>query len=1235
MRVRLALLFLFCVAVPLEAQQVTGRALSIGASPTTPSGSSIRITGLAGSGGDGFILTTSTGDGVKRVIVKADLPATVGYTDEAETWSLLQTFTSGLTSNGLLTIGGANDLLLGTGGLRAPSGSILLRNIADSANIATFGDAAIALNQPTTFTGLVTIGTGIRATATPFTIRNSGDSANLATFGDAAIAFSQATTVNAAATVAGTLTVTAANDTVVGTGGIRAGSGAVIIRNVADSFTTASIGDAAIALNEPTTVNDALTITGLTTAAKVKTTGVYGVANPFVIRSTTDTIDLAQFYDAGRNVVTNTGNDTVWEYHGLGNPSGSRVWRAGNIGGSYLIQSGNDAASVWTNLSRSTMASGVPNGWYWGTGVRSVNPDLDFTTDMGAYPNQYANFWVRNLWATTLVAQDVISTIGGAILVTPTTKLEAAVTNVATTFSTTHNEMVAGDIAYINDNLQTEYVQVVSGPIAGASTVTYIANAEAVGATITIPAHQIGDLIVIFAFANTATVPTLGAQFTNVTGCNTSGGTTGSRIGYMVADTASEVSGTWTNATSLMVHVYRSSSGLASAPGACAVSNASASTSLTYPALTLSKTDHSSWVARAAISSAGTNIQNAPTGYTLRANNTAVPETASFDSNGRILATSVAVSAALTVTSANWRSVTLEIVGIGLAPYSYTVTRGYGGVFAARAWAGGVALANTGTTGDGGINMYAIQSIKGSGEQGPTIQGYKRTSTTYNALSTRWALGNLRGLYNYGAVDVMGAAFGDPTNVWVTLNDVDGMKFYTGATTVNAHYDLSGGITLGQTGAGQANTYITPASVALRAGVVNRVLATNAGVEMFDASSGRRFFAESATGNTMIGQDGAGQENLLVTSTDVVFRSGGTNLLVANGTNGIAVNDTSGTTRVLVNSSGALFGITTAGNGNIFADTSGNLTLRSGTVNRMSLGASNGVFQIFDDDGTTPRVWVGTTTALFGSTTGARVELGYAGSLSIFDAVNERQFYADNNNVIMGNIYDSAFASIANRNYVHIQDTSISLCNTTTGCGFQVTSGAVTNMSLGGNLTLTTGGTIVSTGNFSLTQANGLTLEASGSSTGDAARRVYFGTVGGSIYGYSGTLQLNGGTGAAGYHGAGNVNTVVSGTTYHPGALYVGSTSGSGSTLLPNASGTAAEALGSTSYPWSHLYLAAPANSGGVNAPDQGFLVYGGGGTLLEKYTTGLDMDMTYDYGVLVCTIRIRNGIVTEFLGCV
>jgi hypothetical protein len=90
---------------------------------------------------------------------------------------------------------------------------------------------------------------------------------------------------------------------------------------------------------------------------------------------------------------------------------------------------------------------------------------------------------------------------------------------------------------------------------------------------------------------------------------------------------------------------------------------------------------------------------------------------------------------------------------------------------------------NTGTTGDGYIDLYADHSTRSATEYGPTIAGNVRTGTTYSDLSERWAIGNLRGLFGYGATDVYGAAFGTPSAAWIKIDPTNGVRIGHDATT--------------------------------------------------------------------------------------------------------------------------------------------------------------------------------------------------------------------------------------------------------------------------------------------------------------------------------------------------------------------------------------------------------------------------------------------------------------------
>lgn len=121
---------------------------------------------------------------------------------------------------------------------------------------------------------------------------------------------------------------------------------------------------------------------------------------------------------------------------------------------------------------------------------------------------------------------------------------------------------------------------------------TFVGSSQNAGTTISIPAHQAGDIILIAARRNNNTSATLPSGWENIQ--NGGANSVSLRVGAVIAADDSTTSGTWTNANSLACVVYRPTSGTA-AIGASAMVNGSA-TPATWSALTLEVDDGTSWV---------------------------------------------------------------------------------------------------------------------------------------------------------------------------------------------------------------------------------------------------------------------------------------------------------------------------------------------------------------------------------------------------------------------------------------------------------------------------------------------------------------------------------------------------------------------------------------------------------------------------------------------------------------
>lgn len=152
----------------------------------------------------------------------------------------------------------------------------------------------------------------------------------------------------------------------------------------------------------------------------------------------------------------------------------------------------------------------------------------------------------------------------------------------------------------------------------------------------------------------------------------------------------------------------------------------------------------------------------------------------------------------------------------GVGPYTYTVTRNLDGSGANQWWAGD-AIANTGQTGNGFIDLYSVRGVRAGTEIGPSIVGNVRLSSTYDDWAPRWAIGNLNGLYSYGA-DTYGAAFGNPSATNITIDATNGIRIRS-STTNKLVADTSGNLSMtGDLTVGTAGILRTAAATALTTG---------------------------------------------------------------------------------------------------------------------------------------------------------------------------------------------------------------------------------------------------------------------------------------------------------------------------------------------------------------------------------------------------------------------------------
>ena len=216
------------------------------------------------------------------------------------------------------------------------------------------------------------------------------------------------------------------------------------------------------------------------------------------------------------------------------------------------------------------------------------------------------------------------------------------------------------------------------------------------------------------------------------------------------------------------------------------------------------------------------------------------------------------------ITRVEFMQITSAPTAISTTPpdteYSYTVSRAIDPT-SANFWYAGDAMFNTGTTGQGFIDLYSLHGVDDSSAAGPTIVGNVRNSATYNDWTEHWAIGNLNGLYGYGA-DTYGAGFGEYSAAeYLTIDSTNGIRFYDANDVIRAQ--LSGTTwTLGYTSAEHVEITTTAVKIndgattytSIEGGVVSvgntvneHVLINTSGVHVKDGSTVYAVFASTTT----------------------------------------------------------------------------------------------------------------------------------------------------------------------------------------------------------------------------------------------------------------------------------------------------------------------------------------------------------------------------------------------------
>lgn len=188
-----------------------------------------------------------------------------------------------------------------------------------------------------------------------------------------------------------------------------------------------------------------------------------------------------------------------------------------------------------------------------------------------------------------------------------------------------------------------------------------------VGTSVAIPAHQIGDLLLVFTRAASATPPPAPAAGGTVPTWTVAQSASANTIALVSAWTrataATHTTGTWTGASHTCAMVLRPDAGMIVSVGISSVGNGNNTQTIIYPALTLSTTGGTSWGVRCGTRGVAiTAVGTAPTNWTNRIIQPAgAGALMSVHTRAALVANPVADTVTTTSSNAAYRAHTLEV----------------------------------------------------------------------------------------------------------------------------------------------------------------------------------------------------------------------------------------------------------------------------------------------------------------------------------------------------------------------------------------------------------------------------------------------------------------------------------------------------------------------------------------------------------------------------------------------
>lgn len=518
----------------------------------------------------------------------------------------------------------------------------------------------------------------------------------------------------------------------------------------------------------------------------------------------------------------------------------AKYWAWEADAGSLYLRLYDDTPSSSNAAVRLDRSSLVPGDWRWGSLLATIRPESNGGSSLGTIAKKYLTLHAWELWVQTLVAQQTIATIGGRILVAPTTELTRDLASSDTCIFLKHNDTRANDTVMLQANGAFEMILIGASPVdcsisgncavAGSdyATCTITRNRDGSGAndwsagaavvntgnvgdgTIDIysqrsyssegyPGQVVSDGPIGFWRMN-ETTSTTSADVMGVQAAATEGGTQSNGLGVTgVANLGTTgADPTWQNTGAAGRLTVASSSSLQITGDLTLEWIMFWENDLTRNENVISHGGNlgdyhvqvqsdgalqfchgNGSVNECETTAAGVVPVDQWHHYAIVRDATSSPKRVLFYKDGTLVTSSTYTQ---TVTTSGY---TLAFGANSESPTTNNVD-GYLdeiAVYNYQLSADRIRLHSEARTNDS-ISKFTI---------GPTLCGNVRTGTSAFAVAERWCLGNLAGTYGYASspTAVYGLASGDASATWVSIDATNGFRIMNGST-VKTSFDTSG-----------------------------------------------------------------------------------------------------------------------------------------------------------------------------------------------------------------------------------------------------------------------------------------------------------------------------------------------------------------------------------------------------------------------------------------------------------